>query len=167
MSKNLNQQERNSNPLRILLKIPVPWVFVLGYLAGLIPQFIFPVAIYSKAVLSVIKIIGVSFFLIGALIASWSLIIFRKARTTTTPGESSNKLVISGPYRYSRNPMYVSLTLAYLGEAGLLVQFWPIISLILVLIYINWTVIPLEEEVLKGDYREEYTKYCASVRRWL
>jgi protein-S-isoprenylcysteine O-methyltransferase Ste14 len=49
----------------------------------------------------------------------------------------------------------------------LLVQFWPLISLILVLIYVNWTVIPLEEEVLKGDYREEYTNYCASVRRWL
>lgn len=162
----VNQRKTNSNPVRFFLYIPVPWVFVLGYLAGLIPQHFLPVPVQSHENQTVLKIAGATLFVIGAIFASWSLIIFRKAHTTTTPGESSNKLVISGPYRYSRNPMYVSLTLAYLGEAGLLVQFWPLISLILVLAYVNWIVIPLEEEVLIVDYKEEYKSYCSRVRRW-
>ena len=163
----VNQRKMSSNPVRFLLYIPVPWVFVLGYLAGLVPQIYFPITSHSHEYQLIIKVAGAFLFIIGAILASWSLIIFRKARTTTTPGESSNKLVISGPYRYSRNPMYVSLTLAYLGEAGILVQFWPLITLFLVLIYVNFIVIPLEEEVLKSDYKEEYINYCTRVRKWL
>ena len=74
---------------------------------------------------------------------------------------------MSGPYRISRNPMYVSLTLAYLGEAGFLSQLWPVMLLPLTLAYVNLIVIPLEEEVLKGDFKEEYENYCTRVHRWL
>ena len=161
----MNKHTRN--PFRLLLNIPVPWVFVLGYLLGLIPQFIVPIIIHSQKAIKVIKISGGSLFIAGAFLATWSLLIFRKARTTTTPGQTSNKLVTSGPYRISRNPMYVSLTLAYLGEAGLLVQLWPVIVLPLTLAYINLIVIPLEEEVLRRDFRGEYENYCLRVRRWL
>jgi len=167
MDTNLSQRKGNSNPVRILLHIPVPWVFVLGYVVGLIPQFFFPVSIHSQLALTVIKIGGVSLFAVGALFAAWSLIIFHKAQTTTTPGESSKKLVMSGPYRISRNPMYLSLSLAYLGEAGILTQLWPVILLPLTLAYVNLIVIPLEEAVLKGDFKEEYEKYCTMVHRWI
>jgi protein-S-isoprenylcysteine O-methyltransferase Ste14 len=167
METNLNQDKRKSNPVRLLLNLPVPWVFVLGYVVGLIPQFIFPVTIHSQPALTIVKVAGVSVFAVGALFAAWSLIIFHKAHTTTTPGESSKKLVMSGPYRISRNPMYVSLTLAYLGEAGFLTQLWPVILLPLTLAYVNFIVIPLEEEVLKGDFKEVYEDYCARVHRWL
>ena len=73
MRTNINLDKRNSNPLRILLNIPVPWVFVLGYLVGLIPQFIFPVTIHTQPGLTIVKIAGVSLFAIGALFAAWSL----------------------------------------------------------------------------------------------
>jgi len=99
-----------------------------------------------------IKIAGGILFALGAVFAAWSLIIFRKAPTTTTPGESSKKLVTWGPYRFTRNPMYVSLTLAYLGEAGMLSQFWPVLVLPFMLAYVNQIVIPLEEGILKRDY---------------
>ena len=63
--------------------------------------------------------------------------------------------------------MYISLTLAYLGEAGLLVQFWPVLFLPIVLIYINMVVIPLEEEILLNDFGESYSYYCRRVGRWM
>jgi protein-S-isoprenylcysteine O-methyltransferase Ste14 len=63
--------------------------------------------------------------------------------------------------------MYISLILAYLGETGLLAQIWPLILLPLSLVYINFIVIPLEEKVLKNDFKEEYEKYCTQVHRWL
>ena len=106
-------------------------------------------------------------FAIGAVIAAWALLIFRKARTTTVPGRTSSKLVTWGPYRFSRNPMYVALTLAYLGEAGLLKQAWPIVLLPLVLAYLNWIVIPVEEARLTEVFGGGYEQYRASVRRWI
>jgi protein-S-isoprenylcysteine O-methyltransferase Ste14 len=155
------------NPFKILLKIPVPWVYVLTYLLGLIPQFIFPISIHSHTVLFFLKTSGVFLFAFGASLAAWSLIIFHKANTTTTPGEKSAKLIMTGPYRFSRNPMYVSLLVAYLGEAGLLAQLWPVIFLPLAFAYVNWIVIPLEEAVLTDDFKDEYINYCKSVHRWL
>lgn len=156
------------NLSKILLKIPVPWVFILTYLAGQIPQFLLPIGGDGIHVsIQAVKIAGAFVFLFGALFAAWSLIIFREARTTTTPGESSKKLVISGPYRFSRNPMYVSLIMVYLGVAGLLAQLWPVLFLPLMLIYLNKAVIPLEEKILTDDFGDEYKTYCSKVKRWL
>lgn len=155
------------NPGNILLKIPVPWVFILTYLAGLIPQFLFPVKIMSHEIIHSVKLVGAALFVLGALFAAWSLAIFHEARTTTTPGESSKKLVTSGPYKISRNPMYVSLTIAYLGEAGLLTQLWPVLFLPLMLLYLNKVVIPLEEEILSKDFKDIYKAYCSKVKRWI
>ncbi len=167
MTKIKNQGKEKLNPFRFLLYIPVPWVYVLTYLASLVPQYFWPIAIHSNKAMTIIKISGVVLFVIGAFYAGWGLLIFHRARTTTTPGETSKKLVMSGPYRVSRNPMYVGLIFAYLGEAGLLVQVWPVIFLPLIFYYVNWIVIPLEEEVLKADFGNEYENYCLKVHRWL
>jgi len=167
MNPPLNQQKKNSKPIELLLHIPVPWVFVLSFLVGLVPQIFFPIHIRSHETILFIKIAGISLFVIGAIFAAWSLIIFHKAKTTTTPGEISKKLIVSGPYRLTRNPMYISLTLAYLGEAGFLIQTWPLVVLPFTLAYINWIVIPLEEDLLKKEFNEEYENYCNKVHRWI
>jgi protein-S-isoprenylcysteine O-methyltransferase Ste14 len=104
-------------------------------------------------------------FLAGASLAAWGLLLFRKAATTTVPGEAAKELVTRGPYRLTRNPMYVGLALAYLGEAGLLVQAWPLLFLPLAVAYVNWFVIPVEEATLRRI--EGYAKYRAAVRRWV
>jgi protein-S-isoprenylcysteine O-methyltransferase Ste14 len=106
-------------------------------------------------------------FGIGAAIAGWGLLTFRMARTTTVPGRASSRLVIWGPYRFSRNPMYVGLMVAYLGEAGILQHVWPVCLLPLIVAYVNWIVIPVEEAKLKEVFADDYERYRASVNRWL
>jgi protein-S-isoprenylcysteine O-methyltransferase Ste14 len=106
-------------------------------------------------------------FAAGAVMAGWGLVIFRKARTTTVPGESSAQLVTWGPYRLTRNPMYVGLTLAYLGEAAMLKQVWPVLLLPLTLAYLNWILIPLEEQRLEEVFPDAYPHYRSRVRRWI
>ncbi len=154
------------NPLRFLLHLPVPWVFVLGYLIGVIPELRHSSYISANRAQES-SIAGAVFFSIGAIIAAWALVIFRKARTTTVPGKSSARLVTWGPYRFTRNPMYVGLTFAYIGEAGLMKQVWPLALLPLVLAYVNWTVIPLEESKLREVFGDEYEQYRLRVRRWV
>src|SRR5262245_51280991 len=91
-----------------LLRVPVPWVFVLAYLAGAGLQLLLPVRAGSS---TLIRIVGMIVFGVGGVLAAWCLFLFRRASTTTTPGETSSAFVTRGPYRVSRNPMYVSLTL--------------------------------------------------------
>ncbi len=158
------------NPVRLLLHVPVPWVFVLTYLVGVLLQRLIP-GLSSSAIPPEVAqksvAVGGVLFVVGAIIAGWGLVIFRKARTTTVPGKSSTRLVTWGPYRFTRNPMYVGLALAYLGEAGLMKQIWPVVVLPLVIAYVNWIVIPVEEARLKEDYQDEYSEYRSRVRRWI
>ena len=154
------------NPLRLLMYVPVPWVFVLAYLIGIGLEMAWPSGILTDMP-GLSAAAGGVLFVIGAAIAGRSLFIFHRARTTTIPGRRSNELVMRGPYRFTRNPMYVGLSFAYLGEAGLLKQVWPIVLLPLVLAYLNWIVIPVEEARLTEVFGAAYDAYRARVRRWL
>lgn len=150
-------------PAALLMRIPVPWVFVLTYLVGVMLEAAFPI---GMPVAEAGRVGGIV-LAVGVVIAGWGLILFRKARTTTIPGRASNELITSGPYQFSRNPMYVGLSIAYLGEAGLLRQTWPILLLPLTLAYLNWIVIPVEEGRLREVFGNAYQEYCSRVRRWL
>jgi protein-S-isoprenylcysteine O-methyltransferase Ste14 len=154
------------NPIRFLLHVPVPWVLVLTYLLGVGLESMRHTSIRPQAAV-VSTIAGTVLFALGAVMAGWGLIIFRKVRTTTVPGKTSVKLVTWGPYRFTRNPMYVGLVLAYIGEAGILKQIWPVLVLPLTVAYLNWTVIPVEEKRLKEVFSDEYDQYRARVRRWI
>ena len=153
------------NPIRFLLYVPVPWVFVLTYLLGVVLEHVHHGTISPTAAL-VSRTAGAVLFAVGAVIAGWGLVLFGKAKTTTVPGKLSGKLVTWGPYRFTRNPMYVGLVLAYLGEAGLLKQIWPVVLLPFTVAYINWIVIPVEEAKLEEAFPNEYKEYRLQVRRW-
>jgi protein-S-isoprenylcysteine O-methyltransferase Ste14 len=155
---------RPSIPL--LMRIPVPWVFVLAFLVGVVLQAFIPIAIGAET-RRVARIAGIVGLTAGVALAVWALTIFRKVRTTTIPFGKSSALVTWGPYRFSRNPMYVALTVAYLGEAGILGQVWPLPLLLLTLVYVNGTLIPFEESRLQETFGDAYAQYRASVRRWV
>jgi protein-S-isoprenylcysteine O-methyltransferase Ste14 len=154
-----------TNPVRFLLHVPVPWVFVLTYLVGVAMEHVHHGTI-SPTMAFRSTIAGAVLFAVGAILAGWGLVLFYKAKTTTVPGKFSGKLVTWGPYRLTRNPMYVGLALAYLGEAGLLKQIWPVVFLPFTLAYLNWTVIPVEEAKLDEAFHHEFGQYRLRVRRW-
>jgi len=147
------------------LHIPVPWVFVLGYLAGAGLQVLLPVHLRSSPAWTAVEVAGGTAVLAGLALAGWGWLIFNRAGTSRVPGEKSHVLITSGPYRFTRNPMYVGLALAYVGEAGALLQAWPLLTLVAVLAYVTWWVVPIEEEGL--EVFREYGDYCSRVRRWL
>jgi protein-S-isoprenylcysteine O-methyltransferase Ste14 len=153
---------------RVLLKVPVPWVFVLGYFVGVgLQHAILPRPYLSARITHGLSVFGMVMFGVGCVIAGWGLVLFHMARTTTTPGEASKALVMRGPYRFTRNPMYVGLTLAYLGEMATLVEIAPLIPLLFVIAYVNWIVIPVEETKLRAVFGEGYAQYCDHVGRWI
>lgn len=149
-----------------LLRVPVPWVFVLTYLAGVGIEASFHRGGFFPHY-KLLTPVGLVIFTIGAGLAAWGWSIFHRARTTRVPGEASTTLVTSGPYRLMRNPMYVGLSMAYIGEAGILHQIVPVVLLPLTIAYLSRVVIPIEEEKLLAVFGAEYEQYQNNVRRWL
>jgi len=150
-----------------VMRIPVPWVFILVYLVGVAVQRVRPIAIHSAELAWIIRVAGFVFVVVGIGFAFSALGIFKKTKTTTVPHETPSTLVTSGPYRFTRNPMYVGLTLIYLGVAGTRLEIWPAIVLPLLLAYVNFVVIPVEERSLRGVFGDAYQEYGARVGRWL
>jgi protein-S-isoprenylcysteine O-methyltransferase Ste14 len=156
----------DGNALRLLMRVPVPWVFVLAYLIGVGLEYLAPLPFRVPAPAGT-PAAGSLLFCIGAAFAGWAWLLFHKAGTTRVPGQASTTLVTGGPYRLSRNPMYVGLAVAYLGEAGILRQAWPVLVLPLVVVYLNRVVIPVEESRLRQVFDGAFETYRASVRRWI
>jgi protein-S-isoprenylcysteine O-methyltransferase Ste14 len=151
---------------RPFLHMPVPWVFLLAFLLGVGLQLLLPVSSASSTLSLLARVAGVVLFVAGAVLAGWGLVLFHRLETTTTPGEAPNNLVTTGPYRFTRNPMYLGLVLAYLGEQGMLVLAWPLLFLVLTIGYVNGFVLPIEESSLRA-FGPAYEAYRARVRRWI
>jgi protein-S-isoprenylcysteine O-methyltransferase Ste14 len=166
-SRRARNLQRGAARIHPVMHIPVPWVFVLTYLTGVAVQLILPITIRSADVSRVARVTGFTLVGVGIFVAFSALGIFKRTSTTTVPFETPSTLVTSGPYRFSRNPMYLGLTLIYLGVAGTRVEIWPLIVLPLLLGYINFVVIPVEEQRLHDVFEDAYQQYGARVRRWL
>ncbi|MEW4922300.1 isoprenylcysteine carboxylmethyltransferase family protein [Algibacter sp. 2305UL17-15] len=141
-----------------------------GLVAGLIPLWItgFRINNLFGKVWQLHHYIGIIVFLIGFVIMLWCIISFAiKGRGTLSPADPTKRLVVAGLYKFSRNPMYVGVTLILIGEAIFFqsVELW--IYLLLVFITFNIFVILIEEPRLRNDFGEEYQRYCEKVRRWI
>ena len=88
-------------------------------------------------------------------------------RTTVRPAGQPSKLVASGAYAWTRNPMYVGLTCVYVGAALALSQVWTLALVVLPWAAVDWIVIPFEEARLRETFGQDYVDYCRRVRRWL
>lgn len=110
-----------------------------------------------------------SFFAIGAFFCVSGLVSFKLARTTVNPmtPEKASALVDSGMYRVSRNPMYVGFGFFLLAWSVYLESLLTVIGIVVFVLYMNRFQIKPEERALKQLFGEEFTHYCASVRRWL
>jgi protein-S-isoprenylcysteine O-methyltransferase Ste14 len=100
-------------------------------------------------------------------LATWFARTMRGADTTLDVDKPVSSLVEDGPFRYSRNPGYLSLTMLYAGIAILRNALWAILLLPLVLYVMKREVIEREERYLQRTFGEEYLAYKRRVRRWV
>jgi len=110
---------------------------------------------------------GGSLALVGLALFAVSAREFRRAGTSVVPGEPSTVLLEGGPYRYTRNPIYISFVIFYFGLAIMLTSAWMLVLLIPVLIILQRGVVKREEAYLQAKFGAAYGKYQARVPRWL
>jgi protein-S-isoprenylcysteine O-methyltransferase Ste14 len=111
--------------------------------------------------------IGVFLMAAGLGTMIWGIATFLRARTAIYPNQPSRQCVVTGPYRFTRNPMYVGLTVAYIGGALAMNAAWPFVFLPIVLVLLSVFVIRREEAYLRREFPEAYEAYCRRVRRWI
>jgi protein-S-isoprenylcysteine O-methyltransferase Ste14 len=103
----------------------------------------------------------------GILLMVWSFVTLRRANTTVIPWEHVSAMVTTGPFRISRNPIYLADAITYLGGSLLLHSWWPLLALPAVLVVMRRKVIDREERYLTERFGEAYREYQHQVRRWL
>jgi protein-S-isoprenylcysteine O-methyltransferase Ste14 len=141
-----------------------PLIYAGGLSAGLLVNYFFPVTFVPRTVARVLGWLLTSSGLILGFLGDRTL---RKAGTNINPYEPVTTIVVEGPYRFTRNPLYLASALIYAGIAVRLNALWAAVLLPLVLGVVQCAVVEREERYLERKFGEEYTQYKARVRRWI
>jgi protein-S-isoprenylcysteine O-methyltransferase Ste14 len=153
-----------SDPDRTGIGFPPPLIYLAGFLAGVALELAFPV---DALPLGVALAAGFAGFTLWLALDGNAMLHFRRAGTSMEVTTPVDALVTSGPYRFTRNPMYAGMALLYAGLALALGVIWALAFLPVVLVIVDRYVIPPEERFLEAKFGDEYRAYRARVRRWI
>jgi protein-S-isoprenylcysteine O-methyltransferase Ste14 len=103
----------------------------------------------------------------GVFLAIWGRRVMERAGTNVNPTLPSTALVATGPFLFSRNPLYVALTLMYLGLSLLANALWVLVLIVPVAVLMHYGVVRREERYLETKFGEAYRGYRSRVRRYL
>lgn len=141
-----------------------PLIYLGSIVVGLLLHAAWPLPWIGSAVAAPIGI-GAVLLALGLFIAAVRA--FRAAGTPVPGNRPTTRIVRTGPYRFSRNPIYLAFSALQLGVALWAGSLWLLGTLVLALAVMAFVVIPREERYLEARFPAEYVPYQASVRRWL
>ena len=141
-----------------------PIIFYGTFLLGTLAQWVWPLRLASG---SFARIAGSLLIAVGVGLAGWGSYTMKKAGTNVMPSKPALAIVSSGPFRFTRNPLYLANALIYLGLTLLTNVFWALLFFVPMLVLVDWGVIRREERYLEAKFGEGYLAYKRSVRRWL
>jgi protein-S-isoprenylcysteine O-methyltransferase Ste14 len=146
------------------VRVPPPVLYALAVLVGYLLNQRWPLRISGGA-----SVQALAWLLAGVWLALTvsSIGNFRRSRTSIVPIRPATTLVIAGPYRFTRNPMYVGLAVLTVALGLFLDSWWPIVLLVPVLFVVRAFVIAPEERYLERRFGADYVAYTQRVRRWL
>lgn len=155
-----SQQSTKGGPLPGLLRPPI--IFLAAILLGIALNRSWPIPFLS----STLRLLGPVLIVCAVFLFLLSFRELRRSGTSVRGSERSTAIVQTGPYGFSRNPIYLSFILLVLGLSVWLNNLWLLVTLIPAVGCIALVVIPREERFLEREFKEEYSSYQARVRRW-
>ena len=157
----MTEPEPKGGPLPGLLRPPI--IFLSAILLGIALNRVWPLPFMP----STLGLLGPVVTVGAVLLFLLSLREFRAAGTSVRGTKRTTTIVRTGPYRFSRNPIYVSFALLVLGLSVWLNDLWLLVTLVPAVGFIAAVVIPREERFLERNFHDDYSSYQATVRRWL
>ena len=144
--------------------VPAPLIFAGGIAAGLAVQRVIRLPLGPRRLM---RRLGVVLMLAGGGLVAWSVSTMRRADTSPNPHDAVTAVVETGPYAYSRNPIYVGYALVHAGLALTMNALWPALALQPALRLLARMVIEPEETYLEKHFGRRYKRYRDRVPRWL
>ena len=148
------------------VRFPPPLVFVLGAVAGaVLHHFVWPL---HAPLPSGVRIgIGIGLFVAGVAIIASTLVHFKRTGQDPKPWKPTPSLILRGPYRFSRNPIYLGMVLTFFGLGIAIDVLWVSAFALLALFVVHLVAVVPEERYLAELFGEEYARYRNRVRRYL
>lgn len=143
--------------------VPPPLLYVAVFLLGVVLEHRLPLSLLPDTgawLGGAVLIVG------GTGLSSWSAALLRRQRTSVIPIRPTTSLVVDGPYRRSRNPMYLGLIAVFVGVALVMQVLWAILLVPVLVWLVTVAVTRKEEAYLAQKFGAAYLDYRAAVRRW-
>ena len=144
--------------------LPPPLVYAAGLVAGWWINRYIPLGFAGTGML---HSLGWGLVSLWVMLTLWAALTIWRHRTTVNPYKPVSTLVTSGPFGFSRNPIYTGDWLVYAGVTLLLQTYWTVALAPVVWWFMRYHVIAHEEAHLAIRFGEAYRGYCDRVRRWI
>lgn len=141
-----------------------PLVYLISLIAGALMQLTMPAPFLPR---SVVTPFGAILIALAVVLFAWSVRTFRGSGTSVRGNKPTTIIVRTGPYRFSRNPIYLAFSLFELGIAIWADSLWLLATLAGAVAVMQYVVIPREESYLERRFGAQYFDYKGSVRRWV
>jgi protein-S-isoprenylcysteine O-methyltransferase Ste14 len=140
-----------------------PFLYLGAFVVVLLARLVLPLRMVEGSLAAP----GVALAALGIGIAVWGRRTMVAAGTNVRPTQPATTIVTSGPFRFSRNPLYCALTLLYLGLTAIVNTWWGVIVLVPLLVVMHVGVVRREERYLERKFGDTYRQYKSRVRRYL
>ncbi|MEJ2621219.1 MAG: isoprenylcysteine carboxylmethyltransferase family protein [Candidatus Thiodiazotropha sp.] len=144
--------------------IPPPVIHILSMAMGGAIGVYFPLSLPQLAML---QWFGAVLSGISLIITLWGMREFHVLDNPVAPNQPINQLMACGPYRFTRNPLYLSLILLQLGLGLIFLNGWMVLLLLPVVLVVRYYVVAREEAYLMRRFGTAYQAYQKQVRRWI
>jgi len=144
--------------------LPAPFVYAGFLLAALLLHLVLPL---PAPLLNVVRGLGAVAIALGLFLGAFAVWRMMQMHTPVSPHRPATTLVTDGPYRLTRNPIYLGFFLVFLGFTFLAGTLWGLVLSPLVPITVNYLIIGAEEAYLQARFNGQYTQYKSRVRKWL
>jgi len=142
-----------------------PLIYLLAFVLGILLHFLRGVQIATN--FNIVLLVGAPLIILAIVLMIWALQTFKKAGEDKDVRTATHSIVTSGPFAFTRNPMYLAMIILYVGFAIIINTLWPFLFLPIVIIIMYYGVILREEKYLEKKFGDKYIEYKKRVRRWI
>jgi protein-S-isoprenylcysteine O-methyltransferase Ste14 len=146
------------------VRVPPPLVFLGWISAGVLLDRLVTPELASGLIP---RLCGVVLILVGLGLGGWSVGLFKSTGQNPVPWKPSPTLIMEGPYRFTRNPMYVGMAAVQIGIGLCAGNAWILGLAAVALLFVHFTAVRPEEEYLSARFGQDYERYKKTVRRYL
>jgi protein-S-isoprenylcysteine O-methyltransferase Ste14 len=147
----------------VIIRPPIAWA--VAVLAALALNWLMPLPFVPAAVPA--GWVGAMVFALALALVAWAIATVTRAGSNVPTSLPTTTIVGTGPYRFTRNPIYLGMVLGLISLAIALNSLWPLLMLVPFALVIHYGVVVREEAYLERKFGDVYRRYRAHVRRWL